>query len=499
MAVTNNLPTRKTRAATVLLAPITVVLALGCANPGTNPQPQAPAPASVEQPAVFGQAAPPVATPPVLAGTPDIASLVEKVQPAVVNITTSASVPAARMIDPFEFFFGPHGFGPQLIPPGRRPAPEQPSMQERQSLGSGFVIDADGYVVTNNHVIEEADEVVVRFADERRFEAKVVGRDARLDIALLELQGATGLTAAVLGDSDTLRVGEYVVAVGNPFGLGHTVTMGIVSAKDRTIGAGPYDDFIQTDASINPGNSGGPLFNLRGELVGINTAIHRQGQGIGFAIPINMVRDAVLQLKERGHVSRGKLGIVFQSVSEDIARAMGLDRPRGALVAQVEPGGPAERAGLKPGDLIVDVNGTEVLRSHELPRLVARNAPGASVRITYLREGKQRASNVVLDALEPDTKGIGRAPGKSGQPPSTKFGLTMESDPAGGVRVTGVTGSVTGKLLRGDLIQAVDAVRVSTPDQVFAGLSNAKKAGRPALVQVRRGDRTLFVAVDAAD
>jgi serine protease Do len=372
-------------------------------------------------------------------------------------------------------------------------------MQERQSLGSGFVIDADGYVVTNNHVIEQADEVVVRFADERRFEAKVVGRDARLDIALLELQGATGLTAAVLGDSDALRVGEYVVAVGNPFGLGHTVTMGIVSAKDRTIGAGPYDDFIQTDASINPGNSGGPLFNLRGELVGINTAIHRQGQGIGFAIPINMVRDAVLQLKERGHVTRGKLGIVFQSVSEDIARAMGLDRPRGALVAQVEPGGPAERAGLKPGDLIIDVNGTDVLRSHELPRLVARNAPGASVRITYLRDGKQRTSSVVLDALEPDTKGIGRAPSKSGRAPSTKFGLTMEPNPDGGVRVTGVTGRVTGKLLRGDLIQTVDGVRVGTPDQVFVGLSNAKKAGRPALVQVRRGDRTLFVAVDAAD
>ncbi len=445
--------------------------------------------------AVFGQAAPPVATPPVLAGTPDVAALVEKVQPAVVNITTSASVPAPRMIDPFEFFFGPHGFG--LTPPeGRTPVPSPPTLQERRSLGSGFVIDAQGYVVTNNHVIEQADEVMVRFADDRSYPAKVVGRDERLDIALLKLEGAGSVSPVVLGDSDALRVGEYVIAVGNPFGLGHTVTMGIVSAKDRTIGAGPYDDFIQTDASINPGNSGGPLFNLRGELVGINTAIHRQGQGIGFAIPINMVRDVVLQLREKGHVSRGKLGVTFQPVSEDIARAMKLDRPRGALVSQVEPGGPADRAGLKVGDLIVEVNGTELSRSQDLPRMIATNAPGASVRIGYLREGKQRTATATLDALEADTKGIDRA--AKGPSPS-RFGLTMQRHAEGGVVVTGVTGTLAGKLAQGDVIEAVDGQRVATPDQVFSGLSRAKGAGRPALVQVRRGDRTLFVAVEASD
>jgi serine protease Do len=478
----------------LVLAP----LSAGCANKSAQSQLQSPAP-SAEAPvaaAVFGQAAPPVATPPVLAGTPDVAALVEKVQPAVVNITTSASVPAPRMIDPFEFFFGPHGFG--MTPPdGRSPQPPTPTLQERRSLGSGFVIDAEGYVVTNNHVIEQADEVMVRFADDRSYPAKVVGRDARLDIALLKLEAAAAMSPVVLGDSDALRVGEYVIAVGNPFGLGHTVTMGIVSAKDRTIGAGPYDDFIQTDASINPGNSGGPLFNLRGELVGINTAIHRQGQGIGFAIPINMVRDVVLQLREKGHVSRGKLGVTFQPVSEDIARAMGLDRPRGALVSAVEPGGPADRAGLKVGDLIVEVNGTQLSRSHELPRLVAANAPGASVRIGYVREGKQRLATVTLDALEADTKGIDKA--SKASPSPSRFGLTMQRHADGGVVVTGVTGTLAGKLARGDVIEAVDGARVTAPDQVFAGLSRAKGAGRPALVQVRRGDNTLFVAVEASD
>lgn len=377
----------------------TVLLVVGCANPTPKSGPGAvksPGSSNAAQ-TTYAQTAPPLPTPPVLPGTPDIATLVDKIQPTVVNITTSSNEPAPRMVDPFEFFFGPKpGMGPRMEPPS--------GMRERRSLGSGFVIDPAGYVVTNNHVIENADEVRVRFADDRSFEARVVGRDPRLDVALLKLENAKDLSAVVLGDSDVLRVGEYVIAMGNPFGLGHTVTMGIVSAKDRTIGAGPYDDFIQTDASINPGNSGGPLFNLRGEVIGINTAIHVTGQGIGFAIPVNMVRDVVTQLREKGHVSRGKLGIVFQSVDEDLARSMGLDRPRGALVAEVEPNGAAARAGLKAGDLITAVNGNEVAPSSELPRLIAGNSPGSTVRITYLRQGKERTVNVTLDALESDTK-----------------------------------------------------------------------------------------------
>jgi serine protease Do len=445
---------------------------------------------------MFGQSAPPLATPPVLAGTPDIASLVEKVQPAVVNITTSASVQMPPMIDPFEFFFGPEGFGrPEGRTPFSIPFPSGPVERERRSLGSGFVIDADGYVVTNNHVIEDADEVMVRFADDRSFPARVIGRDGKLDVALLKLDGAGVLNPVVLGDSDALRVGEYVIAVGNPFGLGHTVTMGIVSAKDRTIGAGPYDDFIQSDASINPGNSGGPLFNLRGELVGINTAIHRQGQGIGFAIPINMVKDVVLQLRDKGHVQRGKLGITFQPVNEDIARALGLDRPRGALVSEVERGAAADRAGLRVGDLIVEVNGTQLSRSHDLPRLIASQPPGSSVRLQFLREGKPQTVTITLDALEADDKGVGKA--AKGASPS-RFGLTMQPH-ANGVVVTAVSGKVASRLVRGDIIQSVDRVPVTTPEQVFAGLTRAKAEKRPALLQVRRGNTTLFVAVEASE
>ncbi|MCL2822887.1 MAG: Do family serine endopeptidase [Polyangiaceae bacterium] len=431
-------------------------------------------------------------TPPVLAGAADVATLVERVQPAVVNITTTVAV-AVQTVDPFEFFFGPRNPGPNH--PNRRTPPFIPSVprvQESRSLGSGFVIDAAGYVVTNNHVIDQATEVMVRFADDRSYPARVVGRDRKLDIALLKLDGAGKLSPVVLGDSDALRVGEYVIAVGNPFGLGHTVTMGIVSAKDRTIGAGPYDDFIQTDASINPGNSGGPLFNLRGELVGINTVVHREAQGIGFAIPINLVRDVVFQLRDKGYVSRGRLGIGFQAVNEDIARAMRLDRPRGALVSSVETASPAERAGIVVGDLIVDVNGTELARDNDLPRIIAANQPGSTVKIGYIRNGRRFDTTATLDALEDGEK----------QPPTDRAGtgavptgLVMQPNPDGGVVVVSVSGDFAGKLHKGDIIDAVDGQRTSTPEQVNTGLSNAKKAGKPALIRIRRGNTTMFIAM----
>lgn len=440
---------------------------------------------------VFGQVAPPLATPAVI-GTPDIATLVEKVQPAVVNITTRSTPTTMQMIDPFEFFFGP-GLNPFGIP---RQSPQTPSEPRgQQSLGSGFVIDAEGYVVTNSHVIENADKVMVRFADDKQYDAKVVGRDSRLDVALLQLQNAPKLTPVVMGDSDKLRVGEYVVAVGNPFGLGHTVTMGIVSAKDRTIGAGPYDDFIQTDASINPGNSGGPLFNLRGELVGINTAIHRQGQGIGFAIPINLVRNSILQLKQHGHVTRGKLGLVFQPVTDEIARAMKLDNANGALVAEVQSSGAAERAGIQSGDLITHVNGVEVQRSNDLPRMIAVLRPGTAVELTLLRAGKQRKITVILEALEPDENDV-KADENRQMKETTRFGIAMQRRPDGSVMVTEVSRSMTSKLFVGDVIQAVDGRAVSQPAQVFALLDAAKRAKRPALLQVRRQKATLFVALD---
>lgn len=466
----------------------------GCTNSSqAAAQPVAPTqpPPSDTSATVFGQAAPPLATPAVI-GTPDIATLVEKVQPAVVNITTRSTATTMQMIDPFEFFFGP-GLNPFRSP---RQSPQTPFEQHtQQSLGSGFVIDADGYVVTNSHVIENADKVIVKFADDKQYDAKVVGRDSRLDVALLQLQNAPKLTPVVMGDSDKLRVGEYVVAVGNPFGLGHTVTMGIVSAKDRTIGAGPYDDFIQTDASINPGNSGGPLFNLRGELVGINTAIHRQGQGIGFAIPVNLVRNSILQLKQHGHVTRGKLGLMFQTVSDEIARAMKLDRTKGALVAEVEPSGPAQQAGIQVGDLITHVNGVEVQRSNDLPRMIAELRPGTAVELTLLRAGKERKITVILEALEPDENDVKTAEKKE-MKETSRFGIGMQRRPDGSLMITEVARSMASKLFVGDIIQAVDGRTVNQPAQVFALLEAAKRATRPALLQIRRQKTTLFVALD---
>lgn len=486
---------RRVGAASALIS----LLLLGCAKSDKGPpqsptEPPAPPPAATTAPVtVFGQASPPLPSPAVV-GSPDIAALVEKVQPAVVNITTSSNAPAMRMIDPFEFFFGPQN-NPFRLP---QQTPGETPMRQQHSLGSGFVIDADGYVVTNSHVVEGADEVTVRFADDKQYKAKVVGRDARVDIALLRLEGAPKLTPIVLGDSDALRVGQYVVAVGNPFGLGHTVTMGIVSAKDRTIGAGPYDDFIQTDASINPGNSGGPLFNLRGELVGINTAIHRQGQGIGFAIPINMVRDSILQLKTHGHVSRGMLGLVFQPVTPDIAKALSLDSPRGALVAQVNTPGPAQKAGLQVGDVITHVNDKPVQRSSDLPRMIASHRPGTSVKITYLRNGKQRTSTVVLDTLDSNETSSKDAR-KKGTESSPSFGLTLQRQADGSIAIAKVTGKLSAHLMTGDVIENIDGKAIRQPGQVSKLLAAARKANRPALMRLRRDGATLFVAVNPDD
>jgi serine protease Do len=445
---------------------------------------------------VFGQAAPPFASPPVLNGTPDVAALVEKTKGAVVNITTSSRARGPNtMIDPFEFFFR-QPFGGVGPPPGFAPNERRPSVQ-RRALGSGFVIDKSGYVVTNDHVVDGADDITVKLSDGREFKAKVAGRDPKLDVSLLKLDGAADLPTVVLGDSDRLRVGEYVVASGNPFGLGQTVTMGIASAKDRTIGAGPYDDFIQTDASINPGNSGGPLFNLQGEVVGMNTAIHAQGQGIGFAIPSNLMKDAIAQLRATGHVSRGRLGLVFQPVTEEIARSMGQKSSVGALVSDVEAGGPADKAGIKTGDLITRIDGEEVKDGLQLPRFVARHAPGVTVPVTLLRAGKERTLNVSLGALQPDSAdsdGASATRGASGRPKN--YGLTMQTGKTG-VRVVGVAGAVQ-TLEPGDVILSVDGKVVTLPEQVTAALGAATREKRPALLRIKREDHVLFTTLDVS-
>jgi serine protease Do len=318
-----------------------------------------------------------------------LAPLVEEVKPAVVNISTTQAPRQQprrgfrapfRGQEPFEDFFERFFGGPM---------PQEPRGQ--QSLGSGFIIDKDGYILTNNHVLENAGTITVKLANEKEYEANVVGRDPRTDLALIKINARGDLPVVRLGDSESLRVGDWVLAIGNPFGLGQTVTAGIVSAKGRVIGQGPYDDFIQTDAAINPGNSGGPLFDTKGEVVGINTAIFSQSGGnigIGFAVPINMAKGLVPQLKTKGRVSRGWLGVSIGPVTDEAAKELKLKDKKGALVMEVVERSPADRAGFQQGDVIVSYDGKDVAGPADLPRLVASTAIGKEVSLRVIREGR---------------------------------------------------------------------------------------------------------------
>ena len=416
----------------------------------------------------------------------NVADLSEKVRPTVVNITTMHTPPpGSRTTNPFDFFFGPHG----------QQMPERP--MARSALGTGFIISADGYVVTNAHVIEGADKVKVRLVDEREFDADVVGRDAKLDLALLKLKKVDGLPMAAMGTSETLRVGEHVLAVGNPFGLGHTVTLGIVSAKARSIDIGLYDNYIQTDASINPGNSGGPLFNWKGEVIGINTLIRAGANGIGFAIPIDVLKDVLPQLRDKGRVDRGKLGLAFQPITSDLARALGLPSPKGALVSDIAPGGSADRAGIKQGDVIVAVNGTTIVHADELPRNVARNVPKSNIKVSLVRGGKPMDVTASLDVLEADDddKPPARRPDPASSTNQDKFGAEFVDMPGGGVRVERVTDPES-ELERGDIIIEVNGAPVLDV-RSFEIAMNKLSAGSSALVKVKRGRATRFAAITA--
>ena len=325
-----------------------------------------------------------------MAGASTFAALVEKLSPAVVNVKVSkvekAAFPWPHFPDgPFREFFG---------------NPEFPQNRPVQGAGSGVIISGEGYILTNNHVVEGAQEVDITLADKREFQGKVVGRDPKTDLAVLKIDAGKNLPAANLGDSGQLKVGDWVLAIGNPFGLSHTVTAGIVSAKGRVIGAGPYDDFIQTDASINPGNSGGPLFNMKGEVVGINTAIIPSGQGIGFAIPVNTAKPLIPQLVAKGEVTRGYLGVNIQSITPDLAAALKLEGRKGALVADVVSGGPAGQAGIKRGDLIVAYDGKAVEDSHDLPAAVAATPVGKEVTVTVIRDGKEHKVSARIAKLD---------------------------------------------------------------------------------------------------
>ncbi len=343
------------------------------------------------------------------------ADLAEEQANAVVNISSTIHAKQHKGLPPGYGFPKNSPFN-DFFEDFMRNMPQQ--RREQHALGTGFIISADGYVVTNNHVVAGADKVMVKMRDGTEREAKVIGSDSKLDVALLRVK-AKGLKTVRLGDSEKLRVGDWVVAIGNPFGLEQTVTAGIVSAKGRVIGSGPYDDFIQTDAAINPGNSGGPLFNLKGEVVGINTAIYSQSggsNGIGFAIPINLAKSVLDDLREYGHVSRARLGVHITDVDQATMEALGLDSREGALVPQVESGSAADKAGIRAGDVIISIDGTPVRKAHDLPIRVARHAPGDKVKIGIVRDGKKKIITVKVDAMpEDETAQNGDPQGEKGK------------------------------------------------------------------------------------
>jgi len=433
----------------------------------------------------------PVATTP----APAWVDIARAVKPAVVNVSTRAARAGGRSEDRLRELPGM----PEL--PGRTPR------RDVRGTGSGFVINADGYVLTNNHVVAGASDIRVKFADGREVPGKVVGGDAKTDLALLKVE-ATGLPVIPLGDSAKLEVGEPVMAVGNPFGLEQTVTTGIVSATGRTIGAGPYDDFIQTDASINPGNSGGPLINARGEAVGVNTAIaSRNGGsvGIGFAIPTNLAKPVVAQLAQTGHVTRAWLGVAVQPLTKELATGFGLSDTNGALVSGVVENSPAARVGLKQGDVITKYDGRPVTRVNDLPRAVAETPVGREVPIEVMRDGKRVSLTVKVAQLEERERQAAAA-----EPAGTKLGidaraLTPElarslNVPDGrGVlveRVEDGSRAQTAGIEAGDVIVEVNRAPVASVGALQAALDK-HPAGQPVLVLVHREGQSLYLAVGA--
>ncbi len=402
--------------------------------------------------------------------------------------------PFHDFMEPFERFFGPGQM------------PRRPFKQ--RSLGSGFIIDKQGSILTNNHVVEDADEIVVKLSDGAEHKAKLLGRDKKTDIALLRIENPPANAApVVLGDSDKLDVGEWVMAIGNPFGLENTVTAGIVSAKGRHIGAGPYDNFIQTDASINPGNSGGPLINLRGDVIGINSAIFSRSGGnigIGFASPINIAKELLPQLEQKGHVTRGWLGVLIQKVTPDIAESLGIKDTSGALVADVMKDGPAKEAGIQVGDVIVEFDGTAVKDSADLPLLVARTPVGKAVKVKVLRGKTDKTLEVKVQQLKDEEIAVAGAPTETEElgltvqnlTPEIAESLGLEGD-VKGVVVSAVTpGSAAddAEIRRGDVILEVNRKPVKDAAAFKASVKGAEP-GKSVLLLVKRGQSTIFLTL----
>jgi serine protease Do len=456
---------------------------------------------------------------------PDFSDLVDRQGPTVVNISTtqlrnqarnSPQIPQLDENDPlFDFFrrFIPRQPGPDQGPGQGQPQPPQPREFESRSLGSGFIISADGYVLTNSHVVDNAEEITVRLTDKREFKAKVIGADRRTDVALIKID-ATGLPVVRMGDPNKLRVGEWVLAIGSPFGFDSSVTAGIVSAKGRNLPSEMLVPYIQTDVAINPGNSGGPLFNLAGEVVGINSQIYsRTGgyMGVSFAIPIDVAMDIQNQLRTTGRVSRGRIGVVIQEVSRELAESFGLAKPAGALVNAVEKNGPAEKAGVEMGDIILKFDGKPVTASGDLPRFVGSTKPGSSSKLEVWRKGSAREIAVVVGEMPEDRLALNRR-SESKPPaarPANRLGLVVNdlkpeqrSDPMNaGVVVEEVRpqqGQAASEVRPGDIITAVTTKGQTTElrsAEQFNKLANSLDRSAATTLHVKRGERAFFVTI----
>jgi len=438
------------------------------------------------------------------------ADLAEKLLPAVVNVSTSATVatrenmpeiPGLPPGSPFEQFF--KDFMERNRPPGARPSPRGDNRRREaperrmQSLGSGFIIDPSGLIVTNNHVIDGADEITVTLHDNTKLKATLVGRDERVDMALLKVKSDKPLPSVSFADSSAARVGDWVIAIGNPFGLGGTVTAGIISALQRDIRSGPYDEYIQTDASINQGNSGGPLFNMNGEVIGINTAIYSRSGGsigIGFAVPANLAKHVIGQLRDFGHARRGWLGVRIQQVSPEIAESVGLKEAKGAMIAGVNDDGPANKAKIRPGDVILKFNDQEVKEMRHLPRIVAETPIGKEVPVTLWRDGKEVTLPVVIGELPDDPSKAASDQGKQGDESkpvelagmgvtvaaidaATREKLQLDDDQKGVIITEVQQGSAAASrgLKPGDIIVEVQQEAVNSPADVQKRLDALRK------------------------
>ncbi|MDO7911820.1 DegQ family serine endoprotease [Pseudomonas monteilii] len=446
---------------------------------------------------------------------PDFTTLVEQASPAVVNISTKQKLPARRIAQ---------GQMPDLegLPPMfreffERGLPQQPRsprgdrQREAQSLGSGFIISSDGYVLTNNHVIADADEIIVRLSDRSELQAKLVGTDPRTDVALLKVDGKN-LPTVKLGDSEKLKVGEWVLAIGSPFGFDHSVTKGIVSAKGRTLPNDTYVPFIQTDVAINPGNSGGPLFNMNGEVVGINSQIFtRSGgfMGLSFAIPIDVALDVSNQLKKDGKVSRGWLGVVIQEVNKDLAESFGLERPAGALVAQVLEDGPAAKSGLQVGDVILSMNGQPIVMSADLPHLVGSLKDGAVAKLEIIRNGKRQNLDVTVGALPEDDADIGTGGQAGAERSSNRLGVSVAELSAEQKKSLELKGGVVIKdvqdgpaaligLRPGDVISHLNNQAITSAKQ-FTEIAKDLPKNRSVSMRVLRQGRASFITFKLAE